>query len=641
MKVLLLQMPFFCLDSPNIGLESLRASLLKAGIKCDIRYLNIEFCRIIGVDIYKVISEEMPQHFLLGDAVFCKSLYGNQLDIDKLLKRCFSIAGYRGGEVINLKVFESLESLSQKADEFICKIIDDINWDQYNLVGLSTIFYSVPSLAFVKALKKMVPNAPPTILGGSNCAGDMGRQLIKSYSFLDYICRGEGEELIVELVNSICKNFPKHEHINGLLWKDSIGEPVCNGTQARVIDELDKLETPEYSSWINQLKKNNFNIDYKKRLVIETSRGCWYGEKCQCVFCGLNGESIRYREKSPERAISEFSGLKKYGIKSLNASDNILSHSYFNTVIPLLINAKFDYNIFYETKANLSYDQLKSLQKAGITWIQPGIESLSTPILKLMRKGVNALQNVRLLKWASELGIGVSWNILYGLPNENPEEYNKMAELVPAIQHLQPPVFSCNKIRLDRFSPLFELHHSGNVGIKNVKPYETYNSIYPFDNESLNNLAYYFEFDYIDERKPAIYSKPLQEAVNEWKNNFGNISFTCCNQDSTLYLFDSRDHNGTQKSLLRNAKRDVYLRCANGIRKNELIHDMCVDKDEIEIIISEFVENKWIVVIDGKLLSLAINMDRYIPVSCGTPLLEAVSQGLYCATMKQLKINRV
>lgn len=37
--------------------------------------------------------------------------------------------------------------------------------------------------------------------------------------------------------------------------------------------------------------------------------------------------------------------------------------------------------------------------------IQPGIESLSTPTLKLMEKGVSLLQNVRLLSWCAEIGI--------------------------------------------------------------------------------------------------------------------------------------------------------------------------------------------------------------------------------------------
>ena len=44
--------------------------------------------------------------------------------------------------------------------------------------------------------------------------------------------------------------------------------------------------------------------------------------------------------------------------------------------------------------------------------IQPGIESLSDHVLKLMRKGTTALQNIQLLKWCREYGVQPEWNLL-------------------------------------------------------------------------------------------------------------------------------------------------------------------------------------------------------------------------------------
>ena len=37
----------------------------------------------------------------------------------------------------------------------------------------------------------------------------------------------------------------------------------------------------------------------------ETSRGCWWGERMHCTFCGLNGATMSYRSKSPRRAVDE------------------------------------------------------------------------------------------------------------------------------------------------------------------------------------------------------------------------------------------------------------------------------------------------------------------------------------------------
>ena len=62
--------------------------------------------------------------------------------------------------------------------------------------------------------------------------------------------------------------------------------------------------------------------------------------------------------------------------------------------------------LFYETKANLRFEQLATLWKGGVRWIQPGIESFSNPVLRLMKKGTTAFQNIQLLRWCRELGGG-------------------------------------------------------------------------------------------------------------------------------------------------------------------------------------------------------------------------------------------
>jgi hypothetical protein len=56
-----------------------------------------------------------------------------------------------------------------------------------------------------------------------------------------------------------------------------------------------------------------------------------------------------------------------------------------------------------------------------VHFLPPGIESLGTPILALMRKGITGLQNARLLKWCAESGIHVFWSVIYGFPGEPAE----------------------------------------------------------------------------------------------------------------------------------------------------------------------------------------------------------------------------
>jgi hypothetical protein len=108
--------------------------------------------------------------------------------------------------------------------------------------------------------------------------------------------------------------------------------------------------------------------------------------------------------------------------------------------------------IFYEVKANLRRNQVEMLRRAGITWLQPGSESLHSGVLELMDKGVQAWQNVQLLKACRELGVRLSWNFLWGFPGEDDGWYAEMASWLPALEHLQPPS-GVIRVRFDRFSP--------------------------------------------------------------------------------------------------------------------------------------------------------------------------------------------
>ena len=138
---------------------------------------------------------------------------------------------------------------------------------------------------------------------------------------------------------------------------------------------------------------------------------------------------MAFRSKSPELVLEELlSQARKYGQLNFYAVDNILDMRYIRDVLPRLRDSEYDFTLFYETKANLKKDHVRAMRQAGVMTIQIGIESFSTPILKLMEKGATALQNIRLLKWCAEFGINAEWNFIYGFPHEPSAEYDRMAE---------------------------------------------------------------------------------------------------------------------------------------------------------------------------------------------------------------------
>lgn len=224
---------------------------------------------------------------------------------------------------------------------------------------------------------------------------------------------------------------------------------------------------------------------------------------------------MAYRSKSPQRAVEELQILsERYGSKRLMMADNILDTRYLTNMLPLLEGQGLD--LFYEVKSNLKKSGLRTMQAAGVSWIQPGIESLSNLTLKLMGKGTTAMQNIQLLRWCVELGIRPSWNILYGFPGEDIAEFEEIAQILPDLHHLDAPS-GVMPFRMDRFSPYF--NDPDGHGLTNVRPYWSYKYAYPgICGSDLADIAYFFEFDYVGGRDPRQDSRALVNACIKWDN---------------------------------------------------------------------------------------------------------------------------
>jgi len=146
--------------------------------------------------------------------------------------------------------------------------------------------------------------------------------------------------------------------------------------------------------------------------------------------------------------------------------------------------------------------------------VQPGVESFSTNILKLMRKGVTALQNVQMLKWMQEYGLEVIYNVLIGFPGETPEDYLEQENIMRAIRHLPPPTGAAHA-QVHRFSPFYmepEKH-----GISGIRPCEFYQRLIPDGRADLEKLAYFFDHDLPNAERVLAEERRLNALIEDWK----------------------------------------------------------------------------------------------------------------------------
>jgi len=549
-------MPFGALERPALGLSLLKARLAETGVACDVRYLTFPLAEFIGCADYQWINFELPYTAFAGDWTFTEALYGERPEADE----GYTQEVLRGQFRLDETAIRRLRHMRALIPHFLTHCLAAIPWQDYAVVGFTSTFeQNLASLALAKHIKAAHPNIA-IVFGGANWEGEMGEELHRRFEFADYVCSGEAERSFPALVARLLAGAQASEPpIPGIVYRANDGGSVATGP-AELIRELDGLPIPDYSDYFDDLAQCGATVGVCPILLFETSRGCWWGAKSHCTFCGLNGGTMAFRSKSPRRALNELEYLvERWQTEIVEAVDNILDMKYFNSVLPALARAERSWQIFYEVKANLTREQLRMLSAAGVTRIQPGVESLSDHVLRLMRKGTTALKNVQLLKWCQEAGITMEWNIIYGFPGETRGDYDEMLKLLRAIRFLRSPT-GCGPVRMDRFSPYFNTPAA--FGLRNVRPIAAYRYLYPFPPESLSRIAYYFDFDYEPQVDPSGYADQVIAHVAAWRSEPEKGTLRAIRRpDGALILLDTRTDAARRELTLAGVERAAYEYC--------------------------------------------------------------------------------
>jgi ribosomal peptide maturation radical SAM protein 1 len=482
--------PFDSISFPSLGVSVLVAACRARGLSVKVVYASLALASRIGADAYRNICTASRR--------------------DMPAERLFVPFAYPAGHgPTKRSSYAANGEFAKEIAETLFEVVDEVLAARPRIVGLATMFVQNLSAASVaRAIKEAAPEIC-VVLGGANVASPMGGGLMKVFPFIDYFFSGEADTA-----------FP--DFCERLIRENKAPEEKL--VECAPIDDMRVVFAPDYSDYFAALR------DYQRRgllpanlpnfLLLEASRGCWWGEKHHCTFCGLNGNGMEFRKKPADRVLAEMRQLKEdWGTEEIHFADNIMPLNFIGDLFPELARWEKHPRLFFEVKANLRDDQLDVMRAGGVTAIQPGIESLSTHVLKLMRKGVSALHNIALLRSSRARAVGVLWNYIYGFPGETAEDYRSVLGLIPQLEHLNPP-YGVSLVVIDRYSPF---HREPELlGIGETVPFAVYGEIYP-DGAPISDIAYHFDGRYTT---PLLSdAKLLQEfeaALARWKSAWTN-----------------------------------------------------------------------------------------------------------------------
>ncbi len=261
----------------------------------------------------------------------------------------------------------------------------------------------------------------PIIVGGPHAT--FFPQIIENPN-IDYICRGEGEFALVELLEALGKNRKSIKGIKNIWSKDASG--VIYETQVRhFIDDLDQLPFSDFEIYA----KYKYMVPYYRDMYpVITGRGC----PRNCSYCFNHTYKDLYKNKgkylrrrSPENVIEELLYAKKvHGVRKLNFLDDAFftypqwlrefSELYKRQIaLPFIINTE---------AAQVTEELVRLIKEMGCICVRMGIESGNESLRKeVLQKNVTNRQireaSAYIKKYAMKLS---TYNIL-GIPGESLE----------------------------------------------------------------------------------------------------------------------------------------------------------------------------------------------------------------------------
>ncbi len=590
-RVALVCTPFQTITLPSLALGTLAPLLRQQGHHVDVMHLNLDLAARIGVGLHEELGAYDAWLRLLGEWLFADE----RVAPGALTERDYGayLRAHRWRERAPALEHLDLAALRREASDAIDRWFHAHDWSSYDVVGFNVMFQQLNASLRLGARIKDASPGTRIILGGSAMEVPMGQPVLDRHDWLDAVFSGYAERTLPSYVATL----PPRLH-----------RVVTQETRV----EMDELPVPDFSSFFEAVKATGLEGTAVFSVPIETSRGCWWGERNHCIFCGLNARDMAQRNKSGARVFTEVVEQSRHG-KPFFATDNILPLEYFDGLFDRLIAEGVPFDTFYETKSNLRLAELRKLRRAGVSSLQPGIESLSTPILREMKKGVSAAQNIWFLRAAEELGFGVAWSILYGFPSESPAEYEAMAKLLPALAHLPPPLRPA-PVLLERFSPLFE--RASSYGFSNLRPTDAHRAAFGAA-PGLAERAYVFDFEYEDAREPDRYTKALNGAVSDWMAARARFPAPRCEVlrvGPLRLVLDSRARDRVGLALpslhrLTSAECELVTLTREPIDERKL-RAAWTSAEPVEEVLERFLARRWLLRSDGRLVRVLMCRDE-------------------------------
>ena len=322
-----------------------------------------------------------------------------------------------------------------------------------DVVGCTAI---TPSIYVAERVLEIARDVAPhalRVLGGVH-ATFMYKQVLSEAPWVDVIVRGEGEEIIVDLIRALEDGRWRAEKksIHGLAFRD--GDQIVATQAASTVKDLDGIE-PDWSllEW-----EKYIYIPLGKRVAIPNmARGCPF----TCSFCSQWKFWRDYRVRDPLKVVDEIEDLVEnhdVGFFILADEEPTINRKKFIQFCEELIKRDLPRRVQWgiNTRVTDIYrdkDLLKFYRKAGLVHVSLGTEAAAQLKLDLFNKETKVEENKEAIRLLKEADIFTEAQFIVGLDNETKETLEETFQMA---WDWQPDLANWSMYTPWPFTPLFQ-----------------------------------------------------------------------------------------------------------------------------------------------------------------------------------------
>jgi len=311
------------------------------------------------------------------------------------------------------------------------ELMDNVTKFNPELLVIDTNFSSLKNDITISKLLKEKTGATLVMVGPP--VSQFADEIVKNG--IDFAARFEFEETVKEIAESLHEG--DFSEIKGISYKkdgEIVHNPNRDPTTSEFLDEL---------PFVSEVYKKHLKIDdyflshsLFPMVQIFTGRGC----PNYCTFCSwpetLMGR--KYRVRSVENVVDEFEYITRElpEVKEIFIEDDsfTIDKKRLNNFCDELIKRNMGIAWSCQSRADLDYETMQKMKKAGCRLLDVGYESGNDEILQNIKKGVDVNQLKEFTKNAKKAKLKILADFVIGFPGENKETAQKTIDFIKEIK---------------------------------------------------------------------------------------------------------------------------------------------------------------------------------------------------------------